>query len=101
VLAKYLPSTKSQRRQNIGGDKISALTKHCLYKYMRQQIIGTCAEASPYLFGPAKSAAADFSQPSLMFSYFSQTSLMFFYLSLKLVSSFFLKMLRCQLVVVQ
>ena len=29
-------------------------------------------EAYPYCFGPAKSAAADFSQTSLMFSYFSQ-----------------------------
>jgi hypothetical protein len=29
-------------------------------------------EASPYCFGPAESAAADFSQTLLMFSYFSQ-----------------------------
>ncbi len=37
----------------------------------RQQNVGGCAEASLYCFGPAKSAAADFSQTSLMFSYFS------------------------------
>jgi hypothetical protein len=41
-------------------------------KYWRGQNVGACVEASPYCFGPAESAAADFSQTSLMFSYFSQ-----------------------------
>ncbi len=54
-------------RQNVGADKKFASTK-C----WRQQNVGACAEASPYCFGPAESAAADFSQTSLMFSYFSQ-----------------------------
>jgi hypothetical protein len=35
---------------------------------MSQQNVGACAGASPYCFGPAKSAAAGFSQTSLMFS---------------------------------
>jgi hypothetical protein len=51
---------KYWRRQNIG-----------VNKYWRRLNIGACAEASPYCFGPAESAAADFSQTSLMFSYFS------------------------------
>jgi hypothetical protein len=38
---------------------------------MRRQNVGACVEVSPYCFGLAKSAAADFSQASLMFSYFS------------------------------
>jgi hypothetical protein len=41
-------------------------------KYSRRQKVGACAEASPYCYGPAESAVADFSQTSLMFSYFSQ-----------------------------
>jgi len=60
---KILASTKNWHRQNIGVDKILALTKD-----WRWQNIGTCVEAYPYCFGPAKSAAADFSQTSLMFS---------------------------------
>jgi hypothetical protein len=53
-------------QQNIGSDKTSASTKTSC-----RQNVGACAEASPYCFGPAKSAAADFSQTSLMFFYFS------------------------------
>jgi hypothetical protein len=60
---KILASTKHWHRQNIGVDKILALTKD-----WRWQNIGTCVEAYPYCFGPAKSAAADFSQTLLMFS---------------------------------
>jgi hypothetical protein len=60
-----LAPTKYLRQQNIGIDKIFALTKS------RRQNVGVCAEASPYCFGPAKSAAADYSRTSLMFSYFS------------------------------
>jgi hypothetical protein len=41
-----------------------AMTKH-----IRQQNVGTCAEASPYCFGTAKSAVAGFFQTSLMFSF--------------------------------
>ncbi len=45
-----------------------------LTKYPRGQNLGVnkMLEASPYCFSPAESAAADFSQTSLMFSYFSQ-----------------------------
>jgi len=46
-----------------------ALTKH-----MRQQNVEACAEASPYCFGPAKSAVAGFSQTSLMFSFLKMLS---------------------------
>jgi hypothetical protein len=60
-----LALTKYWCRQNIGVDKILASTES-----RHQQYFGPCAEASPYCFGPAKSAAADFSQASLMFSYF-------------------------------
>jgi hypothetical protein len=60
-------STKYWRRQNTSVDKILASTK-----YSRRQNVGACAEASFYCYGPAESAAADFSQTSLMFSYFSQ-----------------------------
>jgi hypothetical protein len=63
---KMFASTKYWCRQNIGVKKIFVSTK-----YPCQQNVGTCAEASPYCFGPAESAAADFSQTSLMF-YFSQ-----------------------------
>ena len=60
-------STKWWRLQSICVDKMLASTKYpCL------QNVGTCAEALPYCFGPAESAAAAFSQTSLMFSYFSQ-----------------------------
>ncbi len=65
-----LASTKYLRRQNVGVDKISTSTES-----RRHQNVGACAEASPYWFGPAESAAADFSQTSLMFSYFSQKAL--------------------------
>ena len=41
---------------------------------MRQQNVGACAEASPYCFGLAKSAVADFSQTSLMFSFLKMLS---------------------------
>jgi hypothetical protein len=58
-----LASTKNWHQQNIGVNKKLASTK-----YWRQQNIGTCVEAYPYCFGPAKSAAADFSQTLLMFS---------------------------------
>jgi hypothetical protein len=54
------------RQQNIGINKILVSTES-----WRRQNVGACAEASLYCFGPAKSAAADFSQTSLMFSYFS------------------------------
>jgi hypothetical protein len=63
---KILASIKYLHRQNIGVNKIFASTES-----RRRQNVGACAEASPYCFGPAKSAAADFSQTSLMFSYFS------------------------------
>jgi hypothetical protein len=58
-----LASTKYWCRQNIGAGKTLASTE-CWH----QQNVGVCAEASPYCFGPAKSAAADFSQTLLMFS---------------------------------
>jgi hypothetical protein len=63
---KILVSTKYWRRQNIGVDKILASTES-----RRRQNVGPCVEASLYCFGLAKSTAADFSQTSLMFSYFS------------------------------
>jgi hypothetical protein len=53
-------------RQNTGVKKILASTKS-----RHRQNVGACAEASPYCFGLAKSAAAEFSQTSPMFSYFS------------------------------
>jgi hypothetical protein len=78
---KTLASTKCWRRQNIGGNKTLAATKH-----WRQQNIGMdkifCHQnigvnSSKALTkcwrmprSPAKSAAAYFSQASLMFSYF-------------------------------
>jgi hypothetical protein len=61
-----LASTKYSRRQNVRVDKILASTE-----YRCQHNVGACAEASPYCFGLAESAAADFSQTSLVFSYFS------------------------------
>ncbi len=76
-------ATKYWRRQNIGTDKIMALTKYwrrpnigvdkilTSTESRRGQNVGACSEASPYCFLLAKSAAADFSQTSLMFSYFS------------------------------
>jgi hypothetical protein len=82
-----LASTKYYHRQNVGIDKIFASTKCwrrqkiCVNKmlastkYLPQQNVGACVEASPYCFGPAESAAADFSLTSLMFSHFSQTVL--------------------------
>jgi hypothetical protein len=60
---KILVLTKYWRQQNVGVDKILALTES-----RHRQKVGKCAAASPYCFGPAKSAAADFSQTSLMFS---------------------------------
>jgi hypothetical protein len=63
---KILVSIKCWRQQNIPVNKIWASTKSPL-----QQNVGAYAEASPYCFGPAESAAADFSHTSLMFSYFS------------------------------
>jgi hypothetical protein len=80
-------ATKYSRQQNVGVDKIFAITKSwCRQntsldkmlvssKYPRQQNVGACVEVSPYCFGPAESAAADFSLTSLMFSHFSQTVL--------------------------
>jgi hypothetical protein len=70
---KMFASTKCWRPQTIHVDKILASTKY----WRRQNLgadknVGACAEASPYCFGPAESAAADFSQTSLMFSDFSQ-----------------------------
>jgi hypothetical protein len=62
-----LASTKYWHRQNTRVDKILASTK-CL----RRQNVGAGAEVSPFCYGPVESAAADFSQTSLMFSYFSQ-----------------------------
>ncbi len=56
----------SAHRQNIGVDKILASTET-----RRQQNVGAFVEASPYCFGPAESAAADFSQSLRMFSYLS------------------------------
>jgi hypothetical protein len=84
---KILGATKYWRRQNISGDKILAPIKYLcrqnigVYKILastesrHRQNVGTCAEASPYCFGPAESAAADFSQTSMMFSYFSLKTL--------------------------
>jgi hypothetical protein len=75
-----LASTKYSRRQNVGGDKMLASTKYShrqkvgvdkilpSTKYLRRQNVGANAEASPYCYGTAESAAADFSQTSLMFS---------------------------------
>ncbi len=63
-----LASTKCWRRQNVGVDKILVSTK-C----SRRQSAG--AEVTPHHYGPAESAAADFSQTLLMFSYFSQKML--------------------------
>jgi hypothetical protein len=63
---KIFVSKKYSRRQNIGVDKILLSTESS-----RLKNVGACVEASPYCFGPAESAAADFSQTSLMFSYFS------------------------------
>ncbi len=62
-----LASAKYSRRQNVGVDKILDLTK-----YSCRQNVGAGAEVSPYYYYPAESAAADFSQTSLMFSYVSQ-----------------------------
>jgi hypothetical protein len=83
-----LALTKHSCQQNIGDDKVLALTTYwhqqntrvdkmlALTKCLRQQNTRvnkcTCAEATPYCFGPAESTAADFSQTTLMFSYFSQ-----------------------------
>jgi hypothetical protein len=66
---KTLASTKCWRQLIIRVNKMLALTK-----YPRGQNLGVnkMLEASPYCFSPAESAAADFLQTSLMFSYFSQ-----------------------------
>ncbi len=61
---------KFWHRQNFRVNKILASTKNSSTKSRRQNV-AACAEASPYCFGPAKSAAADYSRTSLMFSYFS------------------------------
>ena len=62
-IKKMFASTECLGWQNTHVDKMLASTK-C----RRRQNVGACAEASPYHFGPSKSAAADFSQTSLMFS---------------------------------
>ncbi len=67
---KIFVPTKYWRLQNIRVDKILASTES-----RHRQNVGACAEASPYCFGPAESAAADFSQTSLMFLYFSLKTL--------------------------
>ena len=63
---KTLASTKYWRRQNIDVDKD-----------WRSQNIGTCVEAYPYCFGPAKSAAADMKVDSdvLLLSYLDKICL--------------------------
>jgi hypothetical protein len=78
-----LAPTKYWRQQNIGIDKILALTKYWRQQNIAvnkillstestcRQKVGACVEASPYCFGLAESATADFSQALLMFSYFS------------------------------
>jgi hypothetical protein len=66
-IGKITASTKYPRQQNVGIDNISASTKS-----RHQQNVGACEKASLYCFAPAESAAADFSQTYLMFSYFSQ-----------------------------
>jgi hypothetical protein len=78
-----LAASKHWRRQNIGVDKTLALTKYwsqqnpgvdkilASTECRHRQNVGAFAEASPYCFGQAKFAAADFSQTSLMFSSFS------------------------------
>ena len=58
--------TKVICQQNIGVDKILALTK-----YLGRQNVGRRRRIS-LLFGSAESTAADFSQTSLMISYVSQ-----------------------------
>jgi hypothetical protein len=92
---KISSSTKYWRRQNIGVDQILVSTKYwcrqntrvdemlastkylhqqntrvnkMLKKYLRQKNVGASAEESLYCSGPAESAAADFSQTSLIFS---------------------------------
>jgi hypothetical protein len=65
---KIWASTKHWRRQNVGVDKTLALTKYLHQKNIGITKCSACAEASPYCFDPAKSAAADFSQTSLMIS---------------------------------
>ncbi len=56
-----LASTKYLHQQNTRVNKM-------LKKYLRQKNVGASAEESLYCSGPAESAAADFSQTSLIFS---------------------------------